>query len=98
MDNKSRPRHRGKVGHVVDVRCVEIAFEAPVDTRVMIELEGGVGCAWCWWMKERSRWRRASWTPWPALPEAGAQCANRARWDLCGGRRATGGPSASAHT
>ncbi len=25
----------------------------------------------------------------------GAQCVNRARWDLCGGRRATGGPTAT---
>ena len=28
-------------------------------------------------------------------PEAGAQCVNSARWDLCGGRRATGGPTAT---
>jgi hypothetical protein len=34
-------------------------------------------------------------TAWPLLPEAGAQCVNRARWDLCGGRRATGGPTAT---
>lgn len=42
MDKKSRPRNRGKVGHVLDVRFVEIAFEAPVDTRMVIELEGGL--------------------------------------------------------
>ena len=42
MDKKSRPRRRGEVGHVVDVRFVEIAFEAPVDTRMVIELEGGL--------------------------------------------------------
>lgn len=42
MDKKSRPRHRVKVGHVVDVRFVELAFEAPVDTRMVIELEGGL--------------------------------------------------------
>jgi hypothetical protein len=39
--------------------------------------------------------RRAAQTAWPLLPEAGAQCVNRARWDLCGGRRATGGPTAT---
>ena len=29
------------------------------------------------------------------LPEAGAQCANSARWDLCGGCRVTGIPTAN---
>ena len=33
---------RGRVGRVVDVRFVEVAFEAPVDTRMVIELEGGL--------------------------------------------------------
>ena len=42
MTKKSRPRGRGKVGHVVDVRFVEVAFEAPVETRMVIELEGGL--------------------------------------------------------
>jgi hypothetical protein len=42
MDKKSRPRHWGKVGYVIVVRFVEIAFEAPVDTRMVIELAGGV--------------------------------------------------------
>jgi hypothetical protein len=28
------------------------------------------------------------------LPKAGAQCVSSARWDLCGGRRATGVPTA----
>jgi hypothetical protein len=42
MTKKSRPRGRGKVGRVVDVRFVEVAFEAPVDTRLVIELEGGL--------------------------------------------------------
>ena len=40
--------------------------------------------------------RRAVLTAWPSPPEAGAQCVNRARWDLCGGRRATGGPTATS--
>jgi hypothetical protein len=39
--------------------------------------------------------RRAVQTAWPLRPEAGAQCVNCARWDLCGGRRATGGPTAT---
>jgi hypothetical protein len=34
-------------------------------------------------------------TAWPLPPEAGARCDNPARWDLCGGRRATGGPAAT---
>jgi len=42
MSDRSRPRSRGKVGRVVDVRFVEVAFEAPVDTRMVIELEGGL--------------------------------------------------------
>ena len=29
------------------------------------------------------------------LPEGGAQCVSSARWDLCGGRRATGVPTAT---
>ena len=29
-------------------------------------------------------------------PEVGAQCPNRARWDLCGGRPATGVPTAAS--
>ena len=39
--------------------------------------------------------RMAVKTAWPSPPEAGAQCDNSARWDLCGGRRATGGPTAT---
>ena len=42
MTKKSKPWSRGKVGRVVDVRFVEVAFEAPVDTRMVIELEGGL--------------------------------------------------------
>ena len=30
-----------------------------------------------------------------SLPEVGAQCGSSARWDLCGGRRATGVPTAT---
>ena len=41
MARRSRPR-RGEVGRVVDVRFVEVVFEAPVGTRMVIELEGGV--------------------------------------------------------
>lgn len=42
MSTKTGPRRRGKVGHVTDVRFVELAFEAPVGTRMVIELEGGL--------------------------------------------------------
>ena len=42
MSDRSRPRERGRVGRVVDVRFVEVAFEAPVGTRMVIELEGGI--------------------------------------------------------
>jgi hypothetical protein len=42
MTKKSRPRRRGDVGRVSDVRFVEVAFEAPVGTRMVIELEGGL--------------------------------------------------------
>ncbi len=37
----TRPR-RGRVGRVVDVQFVEVEFEAPVGTRMVIELEGGL--------------------------------------------------------
>ena len=42
MTKHTGPRKRGKVGHVADVRFVEVAFEAPVGTRIVIELEGGL--------------------------------------------------------
>ena len=42
MAKKPGPRQRGKVGRVVDVHFVEVAFVAPVDTRMVIELEGGL--------------------------------------------------------
>jgi len=41
----ARPRGApggGKAGHVVDVRFVEVEFGAPVGTRMVIELGGGV--------------------------------------------------------
>ena len=41
MARKSRPRW-GEVGRVVNVQFVEVEFEAPVGTRMLIELEGGV--------------------------------------------------------
>lgn len=39
MAKKSGPR-RGRVGCVVDVQFVEVEFEAPRGTRMVIELEG----------------------------------------------------------
>jgi len=42
MSKTRGPRRRGKVGRVVDVRFVEVALEAPVGTRMVIELEGGL--------------------------------------------------------
>lgn len=42
MARKSGARDRGKVGRVLDVRFVEAAFEGPVNTRMAIELEGGL--------------------------------------------------------
>ena len=42
MIKKSAPRKRGKAGRVLDVRFVEGALEAPVGTRMVIELEGGI--------------------------------------------------------
>ena len=41
MAKKYAPR-RGRVGGVLDVQFVEAEFEAPVGTRMVIELEGGV--------------------------------------------------------
>lgn len=41
----ARPRKtpgRGTAGRVIDVRFVEVEFAAPVGTRMIIELEGGV--------------------------------------------------------
>ena len=36
-------RHRqGRIGRVLDVQFVEVEFEAPVGTRMVIEVEGGL--------------------------------------------------------
>ena len=42
MATKTGPRRRGNVGRVLDVQFVEVEFAAPVGTRMVIELEGGV--------------------------------------------------------
>ncbi len=42
MSNKPIPRTRGQAGHVDDVRFIEIEFAAPIGTRMVIELEGGL--------------------------------------------------------
>lgn len=41
MAKRPGPR-RGGVGRVLDVQFVEAEFEAPVGTRMVIELEGGI--------------------------------------------------------
>ena len=42
MNKKQRPRARGQAGHVADVRFMEVEFEAPRGTRMVIELSGGL--------------------------------------------------------
>ena len=42
MYQKQEPRARGKAGHVTDVRFIEVEFEAPRGTRMVIELSGGL--------------------------------------------------------
>jgi hypothetical protein len=42
MSNKPIPRTRGQVGRVTDVHFVEVEFAAPIGTRMVIELEGGL--------------------------------------------------------
>lgn len=42
MSKQSRPPVRGRAGSVLDVRFMEVEFDAPVGTRMVIELEGGV--------------------------------------------------------
>ena len=42
MSSHSRSSTRGKVGRVLDVRFMEVEFAAPVGTRMVIELEGGL--------------------------------------------------------
>ena len=42
MPKHTRSPMRGTVGHVKDVRFMEVEFAAPVGTRMVIELEGGL--------------------------------------------------------
>jgi hypothetical protein len=42
MSTRRRPRQRGGVGRVEDVRFVEVEFNAPAGTRMVVELAGGV--------------------------------------------------------
>ncbi len=42
MARPTKTPRRGKAGHVTDVRFVEVEFAAPMGTRMIIELEGGV--------------------------------------------------------
>jgi hypothetical protein len=42
MYQKQEPRARGQAGHVKDVRFIEVEFEAPRGTRMVIELSGGL--------------------------------------------------------
>jgi len=42
MPNKPKPRSQGQAGHVTDVRFMEVEFAAPVGTRMVIEMTGGL--------------------------------------------------------
>lgn len=42
MTKTPKPRPRGEAGHVTDVRFIEVEFEAPRGTRMVIELSGGL--------------------------------------------------------
>lgn len=42
MSTRSTTRGRGRYGRVVDVRFMEVEFEVPVGTRMVIEVEGGL--------------------------------------------------------
>ncbi len=42
MARPTKTPRRGKAGRVTDVRFVEVEFVAPMGTRMIIELEGGV--------------------------------------------------------
>lgn len=42
MYKKQEPRARGQAGRVEDVRFIEVEFEAPRGTRMVIELSGGL--------------------------------------------------------
>ena len=42
MSTKKGGLHRGHIGRVTDVRFIEVEFEAPRGTRMIIELDGGL--------------------------------------------------------
>ena len=42
MSTKKRGLRRGHIGRVTDVRFAEVEFDAPVGTRMIIEIEGGL--------------------------------------------------------
>lgn len=42
MDRTQEPRARGQAGHVSDVRFMEVEFEVPRGTRMVVELSGGL--------------------------------------------------------
>lgn len=42
MYQKQEPRARGQAGRVIDVRFMEVEFDAPRGTRMVIELSGGL--------------------------------------------------------
>ena len=42
MSERNKSRRPGRTGRVIDVRFMEIEFAAPVSTRMVIELEGGL--------------------------------------------------------
>jgi hypothetical protein len=42
MYKKRKPLVRGKAGHVTDVRFMEVEFDAPRGTRMVIELSCGL--------------------------------------------------------
>ena len=42
MPSHNTSSARGKAGRVLDVRFMEVEFEAPRGTRMVIELEGGL--------------------------------------------------------
>ena len=42
MSSHRRSPRRGTLGRVLDVRFMEVEFEAPRGTRMVIELEGGL--------------------------------------------------------
>ena len=47
MSTSRRPRRRGGVGRVKDVRFIEVEFAAPTGTRMVVELGRGVRLLVC---------------------------------------------------